>query len=116
MTKLIGLTAAIAAMFTVQVSAADNTSDARYFTIAQTVIEEISDKGGSIPGSTTTPTIPSPGDLPKPPSGPVINPGGVNPNGQPSGPLNGEINANIEPGRQDHDHHRQEPASGQPER
>jgi len=87
-------------MMSVQVSAAGN-PDLKYFTVDDnyTVIEEV--KGGTIPGpgqlpkppsgpqiSTGTPTIPSPGDLPKPPSGPQI--GGNNPG--PSNNGNGGAN------------------------
>ena len=66
MKKLLALTAAAIAMFAGRVSAAGNL-DEKYFTVDENsiVIEEITDKGGTIPG---------PGQLPKPPSGPVINP------------------------------------------
>ena len=59
------------ALFAGRVSAADIT-DPRYFSVDERsiVIEEITTRGGTIPG---------PGELPKPPSGPVINP--------PSGPV-----------------------------
>lgn len=67
--------------------------DAKYFEIDESSIkiEEIKDftKGGTIkpgetiplnPGATVQPTVPSPIELPKPPSGPQINPP-TNPNG-----------------------------------
>jgi len=63
------------ALFATRVSAAENL-DLKYFTVdtKATMIEEITDKGGTIPLSTVIPTIPFPGDLPKPPSGPQISP------------------------------------------
>ena len=69
MKNILTLTAAIAALFAGRVSAADIT-DPRYFAVDERsiVIEEITDlpsRGGTIPG---------PNELPKPPSGPVINP------------------------------------------
>jgi hypothetical protein len=72
MKKLLALTATITALFAGRVSAADNL-DLKYFTIDEKSVmtEEITDRGG---------TIPPPGALPKPPSGPIINPP-VNTNG-----------------------------------
>lgn len=66
MKKLITLTAAITALFAGRVSANDMT-DPRYYEVSpdSIVIEEITEKGGTIPG---------PDQLPKPPSGPQINP------------------------------------------
>lgn len=66
MTKLIAITAAFTALFAGRVSAADNL-DLKYFTVDEATVmtQELTDRGG---------TIPPPGDLPKPPSGPVINP------------------------------------------
>ncbi len=77
MKKLLAITAAVTSLFAGRVSAADVT-DLKYFTIddSSVMIEEVTDRGGSLPGSGPTggPSIPGPGDLPKPPSGPVINP------------------------------------------
>ena len=75
MKKLLALTAAATALFATRVSAAENL-DLKYFTVDAnaTTVEEVTDKGGTIPLSTGIPTIPSPGDLPLPPSGPQINP------------------------------------------
>jgi len=66
MKRLLAITAAATSLFAGRVSAADNL-DQKYFTIDENsvMIEEITDRGGTIPG---------PGELPKPPSGPVINP------------------------------------------
>ena len=66
MKKLLALTTAAIAIFAGRVSAAGNL-DEKYFTVDENsiVIEEITERGGTIPG---------PGQLPKPPSGPVINP------------------------------------------
>ncbi|OGS11675.1 MAG: hypothetical protein A2234_01725 [Elusimicrobia bacterium RIFOXYA2_FULL_58_8] len=88
MKKVLVLAAAAAALFSSRVSAAE-TLDLKYFTVdtGATVIEDITGKGGTI---TSTPTIPSPGDLPKPPSGPVINPS-VNPGTTPGLDINGTI-------------------------
>ncbi|OGR61796.1 MAG: hypothetical protein A2X31_02535 [Elusimicrobia bacterium GWB2_63_22] len=82
MKKLLAITAAAASLFAGRVSAADAT-DLKYFTIddSSVMIEEVTDlKGGSITHG-QQPTIPGPGDLPKPPSGPVINPPIVTPGG-----------------------------------
>jgi hypothetical protein len=78
MKKLLAITAAMTAMLAGQVSATD-TLDAKYFAIDESsiVIEEITDRGGTVPGTQVVPggpTIPGPGELPKPPSGPQINP------------------------------------------
>ncbi|MDO8806047.1 MAG: hypothetical protein Q7R35_16645 [Elusimicrobiota bacterium] len=75
MKRLLALTAAAASLFAGRVSAAD-TLDARYFAVDESsiMIEEMTDRGGTIPG---------PQELPKPPSGPQINPP-INP---PTGPL-----------------------------
>ena len=86
MKKLLALTAAAAAVFAGRVSAAENL-DMKYFTIDQdsVMIEEIQDKGGTVkPGNGT---IPPPDQLPKPPSGPQINP-----------PKPGDGNAPTQPG------------------
>jgi len=79
MKKLLAITAAMTAMLAGQVSATDNL-DAKYFAIDESsiVIEELTDRGGTIPPG--GPTIPGPGQLPKPPSGPQINPP-INPGG-----------------------------------
>ncbi len=76
MKKILTIATAIAALFVGRVSASDIT-DPRYFAVDEKsiVIEEITDitsRGGTIPG---------PGDLPKPPSGPVTPPSGpvINP-------------------------------------
>jgi len=86
MKKLLAITAAVTSLFAGRVSAADNL-DLKYFTVDESsvMIEEITDRGGSLPGSgpTGAPGIPGPGDLPKPPSGPIINPP-VNGGGIPS--------------------------------
>jgi len=78
MKRLLAITAAAASLFAGRVYAADNTLDPRYFAVDQNsiIIEEISDKGGTIPG---------PGQLPLPPSGPQINPP-INPPGGPVKP------------------------------
>lgn len=72
MKRLLALTAAAATLFAGRVSAADITRDPRYFAVDESsiMIEEITDKGGTIPG---------PQELPKPPSGPQINPPLVTP-------------------------------------
>ncbi len=72
MKRLLALTAAAATLFAGRVSAADITQDPRYFAVDESsiMIEEITDKGGTIPG---------PQELPKPPSGPQINPPLVTP-------------------------------------
>ncbi|MBI5743920.1 MAG: hypothetical protein HY952_05170 [Elusimicrobia bacterium] len=98
MKKLLALAAVIPALFAGRVSAADLT-DAKYFTADESsvMIEELSAdyRGGTIPGSgpSGAPTIPGPGDLPKPPSGPVINPPlgtpGTTPPATPSDPGSG---------------------------
>jgi hypothetical protein len=90
MKKLLALTAAITAIFAGRVCASDNL-DPKYFEIDESsiMIEEITDRGGSlplVPGDSAATTIPSPGQLPLPPSGPQINPplnGGGKP---PTGP------------------------------
>ena len=66
MKRLLAITAAAASLFAGRVSAAENL-DPKYFAVDESsiMIEEITDKGGTIPG---------PQDLPKPPSGPQINP------------------------------------------
>lgn len=66
MKKLLAIAVAISAIGAARVSAAE-TQDMKYFTVDESsiMIEEITDRGG---------TIPPPGDLPKPPSGPQINP------------------------------------------
>ncbi|OGR43619.1 MAG: hypothetical protein A2X35_09425 [Elusimicrobia bacterium GWA2_61_42] len=76
MKNLLAITAAAVSLFAGRVSAAEN-PDLTYFTVDEKsiVIEEILDKGGTIPlNPGSGPTIPGPGDLPKPPSGPQINP------------------------------------------
>lgn len=72
MKKLLAITAVVTAMFAGRVSAQEILDQQKYFTVdpSSIMIEEITDKGG---------TIPPPGELPKPPSGPVINPPGVKP-------------------------------------
>lgn len=72
MKRLLAITAAAASLFAGRVSAAENL-DPKYFAVDESsiMIEEITDKGGTIP---QTPTIPGPQELPKPPSGPQINP------------------------------------------
>ncbi len=85
----------IAAITAITLASVGNTFayDAKYFEVDESSIkiEEIKDftKGGTIkpgeiiplnPGSTVQPTVPSPIELPKPPSGPQINPP-TNPNG-----------------------------------
>ena len=63
--------------------ASANEYDAKYFTIdkSSVKVELLETKGGTIPlnGGSTNQSIPKPGVLPKPPSGPVINPPGVKP-------------------------------------
>jgi len=76
MKNLLAITAAAATLFAGRVSAAENL-DLKYFTVDEKsiVIEEITDKGGTIPlNPGHGPTIPGPNELPKPPSGPQINP------------------------------------------
>lgn len=67
MKRLLAITAAATALFAGRVSAADNLDPAKYFAVDESsiMIEEITDRGGTIPG---------PQELPKPPSGPQINP------------------------------------------
>ncbi len=86
MKKLLALAAAATAVFAGRVSAAENL-DMKYFTIDQdsVMIEEISDKGG---------TIPPPDQLPKPPSGPQINP--PKPGDGPQQPTGPDINGTID--------------------
>lgn len=82
MKTLITAATAALALFAGRVSAADNL-DPKYFTVDESsiMIEEITDKGGTIPG---------PQELPKPPSGPQINPpvtpGGATPPTTPTTP------------------------------
>jgi hypothetical protein len=78
MKKLIALTAAITAIFAGRVCANDNL-DPKYFEVDESsiMIEEITERGG---------TIPPPQDLPKPPSGPQINPP------KPGGPVHPGVN------------------------
>lgn len=82
MKRLLAITAAAASLFAGRVSAAENL-DPKYFTVDESsiMIEEITDKGGTIPG---------PQELPKPPSGPQINPpvtpGGATPPTTPTTP------------------------------
>lgn len=86
MKKLLALTAALAALFVARVSAAENL-DLKYFTVdtKATVVQDITyGKGGTV---ASTDTIPSPGDLPMPPSWPVIDP-----TASPSNPLDGVNN------------------------
>jgi|GEM_PF-675037 len=78
MKKLLALTIAATALMTGRVSAADNL-DLKYFTPDESsvMIEELSagDRGGTIPlNPGSGPSIPGPDALPKPPSGPQINP------------------------------------------
>ncbi len=81
MKKALALTAALTALFAGRVSAAD-VNDPRYFAVDEDsiMIQEVNDRGGTIPG---TPVIPSPGELPKPPTNPQVgntgNTGGDNP-------------------------------------
>ena len=88
MKKLLALTAAMTAIFAVRASASD-VLDQKYFTVDEgsIQIEEITARGGTIPGTGPTGTIPGPDQLPKPPSGPQINPPGpqINPP-KPGGP------------------------------
>lgn len=89
MKTLITAATAALALFAGRVSAAE-TLDPKYFAVDESsiMIEEITDKGGTIPPATT---IPGPQDLPKPPSGPQINPP-VTPGTTPAGPdINGTI-------------------------
>jgi hypothetical protein len=68
--------------------ASANMYDEKYFTIDESSvkIELLETKGGTIPlnGGTTNQSIPKPGSLPTPPTGPMINPPGVNPGTGPS--------------------------------
>ncbi|OIO04400.1 MAG: hypothetical protein AUJ51_02095 [Elusimicrobia bacterium CG1_02_56_21] len=78
MKRILTIAAAATALLAGRVSAAE-ALDAKYFAVDESsiMIEEITDKGGSLPlnpGQTSTNTIPGPQDLPKPPSGPQINP------------------------------------------
>ncbi len=77
MKKLLALSAALTAIMAGRASAADVT-DQKYFTVDENsiVIQELTDRGGTLPGTgpTGAPTIPGPNELPKPPSGPQINP------------------------------------------
>ncbi len=76
MKKLLAITAAMTALFAGRAYASENL-DAKYFTVDENsiVIEEITDRGGTIPPTPgQTPVIPAPNQLPQPPSGPVINP------------------------------------------
>jgi len=70
-------------------ASANTEYDAKYFTIdkSSVKVELLETKGGSIDhgttipvnGGTTNQSIPKPGSLPTPPSGPIINPPGINP-------------------------------------
>ncbi|HAT71496.1 MAG TPA: hypothetical protein DCS63_01610 [Elusimicrobia bacterium] len=75
MKKLLALTAAATALFASRVSAADK-PDPRYFTVDanSVMIEEITDRGGSLPLNPGAPAIPAPEQLPQPPLGPQLNP------------------------------------------
>ncbi len=86
MKKLLAITAAAASLFAGRVSAADNL-DPKYFAVDENsvMIEEITDRGGTIPG---------PNELPKPPSGPQINPPVVPP---PPGPNPGVNGTAVDP-------------------
>ncbi len=94
MKKVLAITAAITALFAGRVSAADVT-DPRYFTVDENsiTIEELApDRGGTIPG---------PGELPKPPSGPVTPPSGPvlnppldNPGDNPGAPVDPQAGFN----------------------
>ena len=72
MKKLLALTVAATALFATRASAAGNL-DEKYFTVDQNsvMIEDITDKGGTLPG---TSPVPATDTIPKPPSGPQINP------------------------------------------
>ncbi|MDP2865334.1 MAG: hypothetical protein Q8O90_03735 [Elusimicrobiota bacterium] len=85
MKRLLAITAAAASLFAGRVSAADNLDP--YFAVDESsiMIEEITDKGGTIPG---------PQELPKPPSGPQINPP-VSP-GTPGTATGPDINGTID--------------------
>ena len=75
MKRLLAITAAVTSLFAGRVSANDNL-DPKYFEIDPNSIkvEEIADRGGQLPLKPGNGTIPSPDQLPKPPSGPQINP------------------------------------------
>ena len=76
MKKLLAISAALSALFA-SGAYAQNLDPVKYYTIDQNsvMITEVTDRGtGTITGSTHT--IPSPGELPTPPTGPVINPAG----------------------------------------
>jgi len=92
MKKLLALTAAATALFATRVSAANNL-DEKYLTVDSNsvMIQEITDlKGGTLPGD--PPTIPPPGELPKPPSGPQIGGDPVTPPvTNPTDDINGAI-------------------------
>lgn len=86
MKRLLAITAAAASLFAGRVSAADNL-DPKYFAVDENsvMIEEITDRGGTIPG---------PNELPKPPSGPQINPPVAPP---PPGPNPGVNGTAVDP-------------------
>lgn len=81
MKRLIAITAAVTSLFAGRVYAGDNL-DPKYFEIDETsiMVQGITDRGGQLPLKPGNGTIPSPDQLPKPPSGPQINPP------KPSGP------------------------------
>ncbi len=85
MKRLLAITAAAASLFAGRVSAADNLDP--YFAVDESsiMIEEVTDKGGTIPG---------PQELPKPPSGPQINPPVIP--GTPGAPTGPDINGTID--------------------
>jgi hypothetical protein len=87
--KKVLIFAAMTALTVSRASAAQD-YDAKYFEIASSPVGEIIEKGGGIMVSTDVPTIPSPGDLPKPPSGPQINPPG------PTGPTGPSTNDQLD--------------------
>ena len=103
MKRLLMLTAMTA--LTVSRASAAQINDPKYYEVASTFVEELTDgKGGTLPGtapapglptiplSTGTPTIPSPGDLPKPPSGPQIGGDNPGPGNNPGPSINDQLN------------------------
>lgn len=107
MKKQVTIAAVISALFTAGAYAGD-LNDPRYFTIDESsiMIEEITDKGGTLPGSGPTGGPQAGPQLPKPPTGPIINPP-VNPGGPvkpgdptapttPTGPTVGETLQTID--------------------
>ncbi len=91
MKKLLALTAAATALFAGRVFAADN-QDTKYLTVDpdSAMITQITDRGGTIPlNPGTTPSSPGSIPLPKPPSGPQINPPVT---GDPSSDFNNGLN------------------------